>query len=531
MSTEFAADSPGGAVPPVGVEPSGGVDALVGVVPVQALSGQQLLDELIRLDGVLSVLQCRRLALIAQVQALGVTEQVAGIGTVSWLAQHTRTSRRAAAGSVRLAVDLHQRLPELTARFATGQVSLEQAQAGAAAIRDLPTTTSPGGPDVHTVRARADQVLAGFVDTLSVDQFAVAARRMAALISTEAGTRTFERQHTARRVSLGQLLDGSWHLDGRLDAEAGALVQTALDSLSRPLGVSDQRPAWHRRADALAEICAQYLNTGLAPTSGGVRPHLQITITAADLLNATTGSPGTNANTNGNGPRMAEPNATKPSTTNPGTGAALGTARSCTGTGTGTGTGARWDAPNCGTARTSADHAHGGTRDQADGGDDLPSTPARRRANSDDVDKALQILREAAGLGDLNGAGPIPPTIWHRLLCDSDIRRVVLDPDSMPLNVGRATRLATGAQRAALIVRDKGCAHPGCHRPASWTDAHHIQWVRNGGKTNLDNLVLLCRYHHGQVHDGTVVLTINNTDLIFTRNGRELGRHQLRAGP
>lgn len=89
----------------------------------------------------------------------------------------------------------------------------------------------------------------------------------------------------------------------------------------------------------------------------------------------------------------------------------------------------------------------------------------------------------------------------QRLACDASITRVVLGPDSQPLDVGRRTRLVPPAIRTALIVRDGGCAYPGCDRGPQWTDAHHVRHWSDGGPTSLDNLVLLCRQHHRTVHE------------------------------
>jgi hypothetical protein len=68
------------------------------------------------------------------------------------------------------------------------------------------------------------------------------------------------------------------------------------------------------------------------------------------------------------------------------------------------------------------------------------------------------------------------------------------------LDVGREQRTVTAGQWAALVVRDRGCAFPGCTRPAEWCIAHHIVHWADGGPTDLDNLVLLCGYHHRVVH-------------------------------
>jgi HNH endonuclease len=58
------------------------------------------------------------------------------------------------------------------------------------------------------------------------------------------------------------------------------------------------------------------------------------------------------------------------------------------------------------------------------------------------------------------------------------------------------------ALRKALVVRDEHCAFPGCDRPQSWCDAHHVVHWADGGETNLDNLLLLCRPHHRMLHNG-----------------------------
>jgi hypothetical protein len=74
---------------------------------------------------------------------------------------------------------------------------------------------------------------------------------------------------------------------------------------------------------------------------------------------------------------------------------------------------------------------------------------------------------------------------------------------TQPLEVGRATRVVSPAQRAALAVRDGGCRYPGCDRPVAWCDAHHLRHWLHGGPTDLENLVLLCRAHHRAVHEGS----------------------------
>jgi hypothetical protein len=99
--------------------------------------------------------------------------------------------------------------------------------------------------------------------------------------------------------------------------------------------------------------------------------------------------------------------------------------------------------------------------------------------------------------------GEIPDALAQRIACDADVWRVVLDPaTSRPVDVGRAHRVVPHWIRKALWVRDGSCRFPGCYAPVAWCDAHHLLAWAAGGATDLDNLILLCRFHHGLVHEG-----------------------------
>ena len=83
---------------------------------------------------------------------------------------------------------------------------------------------------------------------------------------------------------------------------------------------------------------------------------------------------------------------------------------------------------------------------------------------------------------------------------------------SEPLDVGRAKRLVTLAIWAALVIRDRHCAFPGCDRPPLMCHAHHIvHWI-SGGETKLSNLVLLCGHHHRVIHHSPWEVRINPDD-------------------
>ena len=121
---------------------------------------------------------------------------------------------------------------------------------------------------------------------------------------------------------------------------------------------------------------------------------------------------------------------------------------------------------------------------------------------------------------DLDPRRPSCPA--DALLCDCVIHRVVRSGTSV-LEYGRATRTVSRALFRALVVRDGGCRYPGCDRPVSWCDAHHVVHWRHGGHTGPDNLVLLCSRHHQLVHSPgwTAALGADGAFVVRTIDGVE----------
>lgn len=89
------------------------------------------------------------------------------------------------------------------------------------------------------------------------------------------------------------------------------------------------------------------------------------------------------------------------------------------------------------------------------------------------------------------------------------------------LNLGRSTRLANKAQRRALRARHRCCAVPGCSVRFNLCRIHHVIWWRNGGRTDLENLIPVCTQHHGQIHAGELeVVVLPDRSVIATHTGR-----------
>ena len=94
----------------------------------------------------------------------------------------------------------------------------------------------------------------------------------------------------------------------------------------------------------------------------------------------------------------------------------------------------------------------------------------------------------------------LSPEATRRLGCDAWLVAAIVDTDLDVLDIGRMSRVIPRSMRRALIVRDQGCAFPGCGRPPRWCHGHHIWFWADGGPTALSNLVLLCGHHHHLVH-------------------------------
>lgn len=114
-----------------------------------------------------------------------------------------------------------------------------------------------------------------------------------------------------------------------------------------------------------------------------------------------------------------------------------------------------------------------------------------------------QHLENRAGHGRIEGhPDPVSFLTIERHLCDTGTVGIAFDDDGQCVNVGRDHRLFTERQRVGMTVRDGGCRFPGCDRPPSYCEAHHVHhWYRDDGETNIADGILLCRRHHLLIHN------------------------------
>ncbi|TCC31169.1 HNH endonuclease [Kribbella sindirgiensis] len=132
-----------------------------------------------------------------------------------------------------------------------------------------------------------------------------------------------------------------------------------------------------------------------------------------------------------------------------------------------------------------------------------------------DLKTATNTHDGGLGRGDLVHGDTLSAAAVRRLACDAGIIPLVLGSHSEPLDVGAEHRFVTRAIRQALNTRDKGCI--ACGAPPAMSEAHHITHWADGGPTSLDNLALLCKRDHINVHQGRLTITLTNGHPTVTR--------------
>jgi hypothetical protein len=363
-------------------------------------------------------------------------------------------------------------MPATAAALADGAISPEHVMVVGKVLRNLPESVSVDQAQ------QAERDLAGFCreyDPLTVAK--LGDYLLHVLDADEVDDRDGERRRR-RELRLNESTGG---VSGTLTAEGLALLRTALDPLAAPApaadGTPDPRSPGQRLADALVELARRAIAADRYPANHGVA-HRVMVIAGLDALTAGHTCPDSD---NGSGAAACDTEQNQAGPADQANGADP----------TADPTGPAGNPDPGEDPDRDPDSALGATADPADTSSHCPVTAAAEAAR-------------AAGAGvapaELIWGGAIPAAAARRIACHAGIQRVILDPTGAVLDVGREYRTVTPAQFIALTARDGGCAFPGCTRNPSWCIAHHIiHWI-DGGETNLDNLVLLCQYHHTTFH-------------------------------
>jgi hypothetical protein len=170
--------------------------------------------------------------------------------------------------------------------------------------------------------------------------------------------------------------------------------------------------------------------------------------------------------------------------------------------------------------------------------DALAAVCSARIAADADADRATLVVHaslEALAGGrnvEVEHGAVLPPEALQRLACDARVQVVAENAAGDAVSLGRARREPSAAMLRQLRHRDRGCRFPGCGSTA-FANAHHIVWWSRGGSTDLDNLLLLCGFHHRLVHEHawTVERAVDGRARWFRPDGSRYRGGPERVGP
>jgi hypothetical protein len=384
---------------------------------------------------------------------------------------------------------LEPELPVLSAARHAGEVAVEQVGLIAATVRALPASVPV------TVARLAERLLTGQARLLDAHALRVVCRRLIDTLDPD-GRFTDDADRQRRRdLSITALPDGMYRLRGDLDPETGALTQSLINALAAPQPPTAPRDGQTGNNTSTDADDRDDDHTGDHP--GGDSDDDRGDHTGAD-------DTGDDSSDSGVTSAGASGGATDPSVAGTETAAAAGAAG-------GVGGVSVRDLRSPGQRRHDAWRvavkrllAAGGL--PLSGG--LPATVL--------ITMTAEQYAAGRGIARTSYGDPIEVGDALRLADEALIGWVVQDQHGKVLRYGQTRRIATAHQTRALIARDRGCAFPGCAAPPEWSERHHVVAWRHGGGTDLDNLCLLCDWHHDQIDRHGWRVTMRNGRPEFT---------------
>ncbi|MCI4658685.1 HNH endonuclease signature motif containing protein [Cryobacterium zhongshanensis] len=375
-----------------------------------------------------------------------------------------------------------------------GWLSVEKADALRKGLGDLDRAITP--EKLASALAR----LLTEARTLNADQLFKRARRVRDVLD-EAGIAAREKAaYDDRSLRFYRLHTGQVRMVGLFAPEDGEYLMQTYDAITSPRRggvrfVDKEQAAWAKRvqddprtteqltADAFLALTKLGVKADPKRLAGGRNPAVRM-VTIRPRGTAPTGTAPTGTAATGAAPTGTAPTGAAPTGAAPAGAAFTGVASSGT--------------AHVGTASIGA---------LADGTEPGGSAP-------DTMDDTIDEPTADSGAGRGAEALPLQPGViegtaitvstetLERNRCDSGLLDVTFDDRGSGVDLGREQRTFNPAQRAALALRDGGCMWPGCDRPPSWTETHHIQhWKDDHGETNLDDGILLCRSDHLRLHN------------------------------
>ena len=383
----------------------------------------------------------RLMALIADVQRL-IDSAVAYQRKLMGVAEARRAARAVGDACVADSLVRTTGVSRRHARHAARQASVIAANPDVAAALDSGAINAEQAETI--ARADVPEPVRGELLMQATTQDTDVTRRSAAAAEDvhrgETPEEKFMRQHRNRYLRMWTDRHEMLRLDGALDPEAGARLQAVVGAVSKRLWKQDKRlPAARRRTPQQRDIDA------LTAVAAPVEPRSQ-------------------AGTSGSGP-----------------------------------TPATRDRHN----RRAEPSQAGPSGERANTSQATRSAPWGRVTPTLQVNTSYDALRSQLDRAGVTASGQqFSAETLRRLACDAEIIPAVLNSRGRVIDVGRRNRVIGEALRAVLWTRDGGCVWPGCDASVQRCDGHHVRHWVHGGRTDADNLALLCHRHHILLHEG-----------------------------
>ncbi|WP_345483553.1 HNH endonuclease signature motif containing protein, partial [Planotetraspora phitsanulokensis] len=304
----------------------------------------------------------------------------------------------------------------------------------------------------------AERILVELAGRAGVAEVGKAGRFLRAVLDPDGADDESQADHGRRFLRVRPTGSGGLEGEFRLPREAGARLRALLDAYARPKVEGDERPLRVRNVDAFIALLEQQIST-----------ELLVLVNAESLPD--------------DHPAKASP--VGPEAPEPGSDDAPGP-RSENAPGSVPGE-EREPGPRSGLR---SDDAPGWAPEPDPAAEDEPvDDPAGWAGLGERVDRLVPGLLLATGQ-------LLPVREIHRLARTSSLVRLVMDADGQVLDMGRAVRLATKAQRKAVFARYATCWVQGCPLPAMMCQIDHADNWSDGGHTDLRLLGPACQFHN-----------------------------------
>ncbi|MDP9639793.1 hypothetical protein J2W18_004742 [Rhodococcus cercidiphylli] len=428
------------------------------------LSESELLADAADVSHKIQLLEARRIALVADIDTRVSRDKLGFPGPAGWLTSTTLLTPSKANKIVALARGL-KNFPDIADAVNTGVMSVDHAALILTFAETPPKNLPQEGRDI----ARKAMITAATGPGARTHSIREAITK---LEDTYGGNKPPPEDTDRNELFASKMLNQRLCLKADFDAVTAEKLFTALSPLTEPRpaadGTPDERSPARRRAEAFGQILDHYLATKDRPTEGGERPHINLHIRLQDLQ------------------RLSGQNSD--------------------------------DITDDETTRAAAESDNADPADPVDidAGNPIHSDPIHSDLTESDAADELQtgsaagpsqdrsayrdLFGDGTSVGWLPWMGPLSRNTSRQLACDCLLTAIVMDENGNPLNLARTARTVTAKQKRALTARDHGCAFPGCGKPAAWTEGHHIWHWTDGGPTDMNNLVLLCGFHHRLIH-------------------------------